>query len=225
MEINEQYDYMFDPDLPPSELGIMAGTTWRKDPKRLVFTLSRYKFVAKMFAGFDRVLEIGCGDAWASRIVAQSVKCLVASDYDSRFIKAAQGYSTGTWPIQLKHLDLQTAQNRENYNGIYLLDVFEHIHPTEEGVFMEQLKDQLADDGCLIIGIPSLRSQELISPNKRDPGHVNCKGGHELKEVLDRHFKNVFIFSMNDEVVHTGNFEMAHYLIALCCLKYTRKDG
>mgnify|MGYP007028595943 CR=1 FL=1 len=31
-----------------------------------------------------------------------------------------------------------------------------------------------------------------------------------------RFFDNVFLFSMNDEVVHTGFTPMAHYLFALC---------
>ena len=34
---------------------------------------------------------------------------------------------------------------------------------------------------------------------------------------MTHHFRNVFIFSMNDEVVHTGFYPMAHYLFALCC--------
>jgi hypothetical protein len=33
---------------------------------------------------------------------------------------------------------------------------------------------------------------------------------------MQRYFKHVFMFSMNDEVVHTGFFPMAHYLFALC---------
>jgi len=34
---------------------------------------------------------------------------------------------------------------------------------------------------------------------------------------LGAYFANVFIFSMNDEVVHTGFGKMSHYNIALCC--------
>jgi len=34
--------------------------------------------------------------------------------------------------------------------------------------------------------------------------------------VMERHFENVFLFSMNDEVVHTGFTPLAHYLFALC---------
>jgi hypothetical protein len=33
---------------------------------------------------------------------------------------------------------------------------------------------------------------------------------------MERYFHAVFLFSMNDEVVHTGFAPMAHYLIAVC---------
>jgi hypothetical protein len=43
-----------------------------------------------------------------------------------------------------------------------------------------------------------------------------------LKMLLELYFHNVFIFSMNDEVVHTGYYKMAHYLLALCVGKRYR---
>ena len=73
-------------------LGLMAGGTWVKDPKRLVFTLSRYKFVAKMLEGQRSVVEIGSADGFASRIVKQAVQELVAVDFDPLFIE----YATAT---------------------------------------------------------------------------------------------------------------------------------
>ena len=39
----------------------------------------------------------------------------------------------------------------------------------------------------------------------------------DLKALMQRFFRNVFMFSMNDEVIHTGHHKMAHYLMALCC--------
>src|SRR5262249_11587737 len=54
-------------------LGMQQSQSWRDDPKHLVFNLSRYKFVAKMLSGSNHVLEIGCGDAFGSRIVRQEV--------------------------------------------------------------------------------------------------------------------------------------------------------
>ena len=37
-------------------MGLMTNQAWRDDPKHLLFTLSRYKFVAKVLAGRTRVL-------------------------------------------------------------------------------------------------------------------------------------------------------------------------
>jgi len=212
---------MFDPENPPQSLGPVASSTWNKDPKRLLFTLARYKFVAKMFAGADDVLEIGCGDAWASRIVAQHVKNLTAVDYDNRFIQAAQKNSSPRWPINLHTHDPLTEPPDDigRFDYIYLLDVFEHIAPAEEKHFLESVKRLMHPHAALLIGIPSLESQSLIPPDRRDPGHINCKTGDELSALLKTFFNNVFIFSMNDEVVHTGHYQMAHYLFALCCSK------
>ena len=48
-------------------------------------------------------------------------------------------------------------------------------------------------------------------------GHINCKTEEQLRGFMQRHFDNVFIFAMNDEVVHTGFGPMAHYRLALAC--------
>ena len=66
-----------------------------------------------------------------------------------------------------------------------------------------------------VIGSPSLQSQTYASLASK-AGHVNCKDGKEFQRVMLRHFDNVFLFSMNDEVVHTGYHPMAHYLLAVC---------
>ena len=57
-------------------MGNRSGLGFLDDPVRLTFTLSRYKFVAKMFEGFNNVLEIGAGDGFKSPIVGQFCKKL-----------------------------------------------------------------------------------------------------------------------------------------------------
>ena len=47
----------------------------------LVFLFSRYKFVAKMFEGFNEVLEV-TGDGFKSTIVGQFCKNLTLSDLE-----------------------------------------------------------------------------------------------------------------------------------------------
>ncbi len=74
----------------PERMGFMTSWAWVDDPKRLAFMLSRYKFVAKMLAGADKALEIGCGDGFGTRVVAQAVGSVVAIDFDPDFIESAK---------------------------------------------------------------------------------------------------------------------------------------
>ena len=94
----------------------------------------------------------------------------------------------------------------------------EHIEAEKEHVYVTNLKNSLTEQGVLIVGMPSLESQTYASTQSKI-GHVNCKSGKDLKGTLEKDFHNVFLFSMNDEVVHTGFSPMAHYLFAVCCGK------
>ena len=85
-----------------TRLGVMTNQVWHDDPKRLVFVLSRYKFVTKLMAGRQNVLEIGCADAFGTRIVRQAVPKVTATDIDPIFIEdcRARDEGDGPWPMQ-----------------------------------------------------------------------------------------------------------------------------
>ncbi len=197
-------------------LGLMTSQAWDDDPKRLAFTLARYKFVAKMMTGRRHVLEVGCADAFATRIVRQEVAELTAVDFDPIFVEDVNRRMQKKWRFNCFAHDLLTGPVPGSFDGIYALDVLEHIQPKDEAVFLKNMMAPLAQHGVAIIGIPSLESQAYASEISK-AGHVNCKSMPDLKALLQKHFFNVFMFSMNDEVVHTGYHKMAHYLMALCC--------
>lgn len=199
-----------------TSLGLMNNATWHLDPKRLMFVMARYKFVAKMFSGKSKVLEVGCADGFSTRIVRQEVAALTAIDFDELFIADARTHDSAKWPIDFQVHDLMTGPAPGGpYDAAYTLDVLEHIPAEQEDLFLENLCRSLAGPGTAIIGMPSQESQAWASPQSKE-GHVNCKSGKDLKACLQRHFQEVFVFSMNDEVVHTGFFPMANYLMALC---------
>lgn len=198
-----------------TKLGLMVNESWNQDPKRTLFTLSRYKFVAKMMSGRAHVLEIGCADAFGTRLVQQEVDRVTAVDFDPVFIADVRARIDPAWSMECFVHDMLSGPVPGKYDGIYGLDVLEHIDPKDEDTFMRHLLASLDPLGATIIGIPSLESQTYASPQSK-AGHVNCKSGKVFKAFLDRYFHNVFVFSMNDEVVHTGYYPMAHYLIALC---------
>lgn len=201
-----------------SPLGLGANQLWQDDPRHLLFLLSRYKFVAKMFSGFGRVLELGCGDAFASRVVLQEVDALTAVDFDPIYIRDARTRMDKEWPFEILAHDILEGPVRGPFDGAYSLDVIEHISKRNEERFVGNIARSLSPTGALIIGTPSIQSQAYASALSKI-GHVNCKNHEELKALLGRFFHSVFIFSMNDEVVHTGFYPMAHYLFALCCHK------
>jgi len=196
-------------------LGMMNNQVWQDDPRRLVFTLSRYKFVAKLLAGKHRALEVGCGDAFASRIVKQEVQSLTVLDFDPIFLADVQDRADPQWPIQSAVHDMLSGPYPGTFDAIYSLDVLEHIEQPNEVLFVENIIRSLSAQGVLIVGMPSLESQAYASVQSK-LGHVNCKSGKDLQSLFERYFHNVFLFSMNDEVVHTGFTPMAHYVIAVC---------
>ena len=200
-----------------ARFGLMSNQVWRDDPRRLAFLLSRYKFCAKMLGGKKRVVELGCADAFGTRLVQQEGCKVTACDFDPVFLADARSrMAADGWACDLiEHDILAGPVPPADYDALYSLDVFEHIMPESEHVFVGNIAKSLAADGVAIIGSPSLQSQTYASPPSK-AGHVNCKDGGEYKRVMLSHFRNVFLFSMNDEVIHTGFHPMAHYIIALC---------
>lgn len=196
-------------------LGVMNNQVWHDDPRRLVFTLSRYKFVAKLLSGKKKVLEVGCGDAFASRIVQQEVGALTAIDFDPLFIEDIKSRADPDWPLNCAVHDMLAGPYAGKFDALYSLDVLEHIEQDKEDLFLRNALQSLIPEGVAIVGMPSLESQSYASPQSKE-GHVNCKSGNDFKRLMQGYFHNVFMFSMNDEVVHTGYFPMAHYLLAVC---------
>jgi 2-polyprenyl-3-methyl-5-hydroxy-6-metoxy-1,4-benzoquinol methylase len=199
-------------------LGLMTNQVWEDDPRRLLITLSRYKFVAKMLSGKQHVLEIGCADAFGTRIVRQEVKQLTATDFDQVFVDDVLRRMDHRWRFECRQHDLMAGPFPGSFDAAYGLDVIEHIPVADENVFVGNIVASLTPEGVLILGSPSLESQAYASPPSK-AGHVNCKTGDGLRTLLDRFFHNVFLFSMNDEVVHTGFAPMAHYLLAIGCTR------
>jgi 2-polyprenyl-3-methyl-5-hydroxy-6-metoxy-1,4-benzoquinol methylase len=201
-----------------AKFGLMSSQVWQDDPRRLGFVLARYKFVSKMLSGLDHVLEIGCADAFATRIVKQEVKRITVTDFDQIFIDNAIETMDERWPFTAKVHDMLNGPIEENFDAAYALDVIEHISPAFENVFVGNVVKSLGGHGVLILGCPSLASQAHASPPSK-AGHVNCKDGPDMKALLRNFFHNVFVFSMNDEVVHTGFYPMAHYVLGIGCGK------
>lgn len=198
-------------------LGPMSSFTWNNDPKRLLFVLSRYKFAAKMLEGCSHVLEVGCGDGFGSRIVRQHVGSLILTDADPLMVEYARTCSCPAFPIDAlcHNFVKEELSSPFRFDGAYLLDVLEHISVSDERLFFHNLTATLSAGAKVIVGMPSTESQAFASQGSIE-GHVNCKSKEELGISLSQFFESVSLFSMNDELIHTGFARMANYVVALC---------
>ena len=214
------FNWILDKAKSQSAIGLPVVTSeiYKRDPRSLLFRLSRYKAVAKILEGCDSVLEIGCGDGFASPIVRQHVKKLTISDVDPLFVKMARDFTEGNFDIEVVKINWTKERGLEpfaSFKAIYCLDVMEHILPDEESIFLESVTKFLEKDGVFVAGIPSIESQAFTTPENA-LGHVNCKTTTEYTKVLKSFFGTVIVFGMNDEVLHTGFSKMRSYNLFIC---------
>jgi 2-polyprenyl-3-methyl-5-hydroxy-6-metoxy-1,4-benzoquinol methylase len=200
------------------KFGINAGQKWYSDPRQFFISLARYKFVAKILSGKNNVLEIGCSDGFNSRIIKQEVKNLDLCDIDNDLLENAKKNLSKKWKTKIFFHNFVKKSTVKKYDAIYLLDVLEHIPSKNENKFIKNISRSLHKNGILIFGLPSKEFQKYSRPANIS-GHINCKTAKELKKLMEKFFHNVILFSMNDEIVHTGFEKMSCYFFAICLIK------
>ena len=210
------------------KLGPNTADRYLTDPKRMAFFLSRYKFAAKMLRDCESLIDVGCGDGFGTLTFLADTKAsvILGVDFDNDLIEHGQVihremqrlHPDKAKRIAFKHCDMLVDGPPGVFSGIASLDVIEHIEPARENDFINALSSCLNHDGIAIIGTPNLEARRYASKHS-EIGHINNYDAERLRTSLGNHFRHVFLFSMNDEVVHTGFYPMAHYLFALCASK------
>ncbi len=196
-------------------MGPTVSALWRDDPRHLAFLLARYKFVSKMLAGRKRAVEIGCGDAFGMKLVLQTVDSVHGVDFDPLFAGWAEEQARHEGlNATFSTIDVTRSVPKGPFDGAYSLDVIEHIPKARERKFIGNICKSLAPHGVCIIGCPNVTAKAYQSKQSEE-GHINLKSHQELRKLMADFFHTVFIFSMNDEVLHTGFYPMAHYLFAV----------
>lgn len=195
-------------------LGPYSSHIYRSDPRHLSFLLARYKFISKMLHGKKKVLEIGCGDSFGTALILQTVESVHAIDIEPLVIEDNIKRSEHGGRCSYEVLDITSNIPKETFGGAFALDVIEHIPPEREKYFIKNIFSSLNENAILLIGTPNINAKQYASPASAE-GHINLKSENSLRNLMSEYFCNVFIFSMNDEVVHTGYSPMAHYLIGV----------
>lgn len=205
--------------LPTFTLGPVNTESVLHDLKHLEFTLARYKFATKMLPRCTHILEVGCGEGLGTLMfLADTPARVTGIDFDASQIEHASRHVLPHGRDRLTFLcqDLVSMPyTGARADGLVSLDVIEHIDPSEESRFLQHCVDPLEPRGIAVIGTPNKYAHPYASARSQR-GHINLFDPERLVSTLETHFSRVFLFSMNDEVVHTGYSKLAHYLMALC---------
>ncbi len=173
--------------------------------------LSRYKFAAKMLSATDRVVDLGCGNGYStyfySTVAEHAVGVDLYADIDAvqaKWRRENLRFRKGDILADPASLDLGP------FNAVTAVDVIEHFH-REDGVkIIENYADALPQGGMMILGTPSRHSGAWRSETSRQ-GHFYEYDPDELRAICDTCFGRSFLFSMNDELVHTGFSKLAWF--------------
>ena len=195
----------------PVKLGPIISYSLLHDPIHMAFVLSRYKFISRILTGKNKVLEVGCGDAFGTPIVAQFVKHLTAYEIDPRYVEDNKRRLAQIKNIKYELFNICDQAPTEKFDAIYSVDVIEHLDKKLTKYFVENAVKGLATNGVYMVGTPNINANLYASVQSRIQ-HINLFSHKRLRVLLERYFENVFMFSMNDEVVHTGFAPMAHYI-------------
>lgn len=198
-------------------LGPYIGYWFSKTPRRIVHYLSYYKFAARMIGPGKRVLDVGCNEGLGTWLLANECGYAKGVDLDEVAVRTAESNWGGDPRIQFRCGDF-LREPPEPYQAVVSFDVIEHISPDHVAAFMTGLAAHLGRDGVAVVGTPNAAGQIHASEVSKI-GHVNVYTAEALEKEMSRYFSHVFVFAANDEVVHTGFFPMAHYLIAVGCGK------
>lgn len=185
-------------------------------PRHILFTLSRYKFAMKMIGNNKKLLELGCNEGLGTYYLAEFALEALGVDFDESAIKWAKDNLArdGISFLKDNFIDKQYGE----FDAVVSYDVIEHIYQHNEDKFIQTCSNNLTKSGILIVGTPNIESARF-SNQQLAGAHVNLFSGDRLMKKLQQYFNNVFLFSQNDELIHTGYAPMAHYLICLCCYK------
>jgi len=193
-------------------LGDHWSYNFYNDPKRLGFVLSRYKFAAKMACKNARVLELGCSMGIGATILGETAQEYLGVDLDGPAIQTAKT-NLKEAKYSFLHDDFM-GKSYGRFDAVISLDVVEHIHQQHENLYFKTITKNLLPSGICVIGTPNEISAPFASPASQ-LGHVNLFSQERLRNALLKHFYQVFVFGMNDEILHTGFHPMAHYILCV----------
>jgi 2-polyprenyl-3-methyl-5-hydroxy-6-metoxy-1,4-benzoquinol methylase len=159
-----------------------------RDPFGLsgIWYFRRMRDVLKLFdRSKKKVLDLGCGDGFFSRMLLDDGYTVTGIDYSKRAIQFAQAINREGRFIEG---DIRTLKLKERFDQVSFIAVLEHIHPKYQEEILRKVHSLLNRDGNLIILLPS----KFVKPHEYHYKHYTKeeivsllkKSGFKIEKIL-----------------------------------------
>ena len=195
----------------------VEGIVFNESPLDFFILLARYKFAIRFIKKTNKVIDVGCGHGLGSVFLSKYANLIIGADQDKELVNKNTSNYKKIKNLQFKHFDLLKPSKSffNKFDVVISMDVIEHFNKRKMGTVVDSYYNLLNSDGFAIIGTPNIASRPYASQRRIDTHEFEFTRD-EFEKTLLKKFKNVFIFSMTDEVVSTSFPNMAWFFIAIC---------
>lgn len=195
----------------------VEGIVFNENPLDFFIILARYKFGTRFIKKTHKVIDVGCGHGLGSVFLSKYANEIIGVDLDKDLLESNISNYKKIKNLQFKEFDLLKPSKSfvNKFDVVVSMDVIEHFKKENLGTVVDSYYNLLNSNGFAIIGTPNIASRPYASQRRLDTHEFEFTRD-ELEETLLKKFKNVFIFSMTDEVVSTSFPNMAWFFIAIC---------
>lgn len=186
-----------------------------KDYDNFSIHFARYKFVRTILKkNCKNILELGCGTGYGSAYLATQGYNVVAVDNDKKLRKYWENNYSDI--KNLKFLIMENFKNHMKFDCVLSLEVIEHLSKNHLNEYLDLVKNCiLPEKGIFICSTPKYLPMRERTENRKK-NHIKEYKFDEFEKLLLKYFKNVFIFSQNDEIISTQNYQNAWNYISIC---------
>lgn len=157
------------------------------DTIELLFHWHRYLSIAHLVAN-KRVLEIGCGEGYGTRILANEAVEITAVDIDANAISHASFNHKHPNCVFEVASALDLPYEKGSFDAVVSFEVLEHLPKDSHDRFLSEIQRVMAPGGFAVISTPDHSRTKEWPPN---PYHVGELTAEEFASLLDRYFLQV----------------------------------